>query len=112
MYYIRSDLPKRPSIQALANHVSEVERRTVLEGDGFIINTVEHLLAALYSQGIDNAICEINTEELPVLDGSAKEYIDMIIKVGRKEQDALRKVLILKKNWSFLMGKLKHLRAI
>ena len=99
--FYRTDLNEHPPIQARADFVQEVQRRTVLQGDNFEINTIEHLLAALYSQGIDNAICTVDTKELPVLDGSSKPYIDKILQVGIQEQNAKKKILTIKDKIEF-----------
>ena len=102
--FYRTDLSEQAFIHARADLVQEVQRRTVLQGEHFEINTIEHLLAALYTQGIDNAICTVNTKELPVLDGSSKPYIDKILQVGLQEQNVKKKTLIIKEKMQFSQG--------
>lgn len=82
----RVDLPNVPEISALAEHVSETTRGTVLKIGDVQVSTVEHALAALYALGIDNCIMEVNAPEFPILDGSSKFYVEQIEKVGIEEQ--------------------------
>ena len=82
----RIDLPNSPEIPALAEHVSETTRGTVLKIGDVQVSTVEHALAALYAMGIDNCLMEVNAPEFPILDGSAKLYADEIVKVGIAKQ--------------------------
>ena len=82
----RIDLPNSPEIPALAEHVSETTRGTVLKIGDVQVSTVEHALAALYAMGIDNCLMEVNAPEFPILDGSAKLYADEIVKVGIEQQ--------------------------
>ena len=72
----RVDLENRNIIQANYQNVSSAKLCTTLENNfGAKVSTVEHLLAALYIVGIDNALIEINSEEVPIMDGSAKEFL-------------------------------------
>lgn len=84
----RIDLPDKPIIDADIKHVSSTERSTTLSHNGIEIKTLEHLLAALYGNNIDNALIEIDAQEVPILDGSAKELVQAIKKAGIKEQKA------------------------
>ncbi len=86
----RTDLEGQPIIDALAMNVSTTKRGTTLVKNGAEVNTVEHLLAALYSHEIDNALIKINGPEVPILDGSAKYFLDALDKVGITEQEADR----------------------
>jgi UDP-3-O-[3-hydroxymyristoyl] N-acetylglucosamine deacetylase/3-hydroxyacyl-[acyl-carrier-protein] dehydratase len=88
---VRTDLEHRPEIPALATHVTHVERASCLEKDGIRVYTMEHALAALYGAGIDNCTIELNGEEFPILDGSAKYFIENIEKAGVEEQSAPRR---------------------
>lgn len=82
----RVDLPDAPIIPALAEYVSETTRGTVLKVGDVQVSTVEHALAALYASGIDNCILEVDAPEFPILDGSAKYYVEAIEKAGIEEQ--------------------------
>ncbi|MEL6249867.1 MAG: UDP-3-O-acyl-N-acetylglucosamine deacetylase [Cyanobacteria bacterium J06627_15] len=73
-YFVRTDLPKAPRIPATAAAVGQTTLSTELTVDGASVRTVEHLLAALWGLGIDNARIEIDGPEVPLLDGSAKEW--------------------------------------
>lgn len=86
----RIDLDSKPIIEALAENVKETMRGTVLFKGNARVSTVEHAMAALYAAGIDNCHIEVNGPEFPILDGSAKYYVENIQAVGIKEQDALK----------------------
>lgn len=86
----RVDIEGEPIIPANADYVKFVDRASCLEKDGIQIFTLEHALSALYGCEIDNCLIELNTSELPILDGSAKLYVEQIEKVGTEEQDELR----------------------
>lgn len=91
----RTDLPKRPTYEALADYVSGTERGTVLEHGKWKISTVEHLLSALYAMGVDNCLIEVDAPEIPILDGSAKPFVKAIKEVGLVEQDAEQNVWVV-----------------
>ena len=75
----RTDLQSKNLVKANYKNVSSAKLCTTLENnDGVKVSTVEHLLAALYITGIDNAIIEIDNEEVPIMDGSAKFFINLI----------------------------------
>ncbi|MBP0019911.1 MAG: UDP-3-O-acyl-N-acetylglucosamine deacetylase [Cyanobacteria bacterium SBLK] len=83
-YFVRTDLPGRPQIPAHLEAVAQTTLSTELERDGAKVRTVEHLLAALAASGIDNARIEIDGGEVPLLDGSAKEWNEAIAAVGAR----------------------------
>jgi UDP-3-O-[3-hydroxymyristoyl] N-acetylglucosamine deacetylase/3-hydroxyacyl-[acyl-carrier-protein] dehydratase len=86
----RTDIAGKPVIRALAEYVKITERSTTIVDKEASITTVEHLLAALYGLGIDNALMEINGPEVPIIDGSAKPFVTAILSVGIVEQQADR----------------------
>ncbi|HVE16203.1 MAG TPA: UDP-3-O-acyl-N-acetylglucosamine deacetylase, partial [Chthoniobacterales bacterium] len=86
----RKDLPDEPLIDAHISHVRTVERATTLVEGNAKIHTVEHVLSALTGMGIDNALIEMDANEPPIGDGSAKAYIEVIKQAGVVEQDATR----------------------
>jgi UDP-3-O-[3-hydroxymyristoyl] N-acetylglucosamine deacetylase len=92
----RTDL-KNYEIEALRPHVAKVSYATTLMKKGVMISTVEHILSTLYGLGIDNLYLDINSMEVPILDGSGKHFIDGIQKAGIVEQGALRKYLVIEK---------------
>ncbi|MEG0725432.1 MAG: bifunctional UDP-3-O-[3-hydroxymyristoyl] N-acetylglucosamine deacetylase/3-hydroxyacyl-ACP dehydratase [Mucinivorans sp.] len=87
----RVDLDGKPEVAALAENVVETSRSTVIAQGDARVSTIEHLMAALWGMGIDNAMVEIDAVEVPILDGSAKLWVEEITKVGMKNQDADRK---------------------
>lgn len=91
----RTDLPGKPTYQALADYVSATERGTVLERGAWKISTVEHALSALYAMGVDNCLIEVDGPELPILDGSAKLFVKAIQEAGLQEQDAEQQVFVV-----------------
>ena len=80
--FCRVDLPEKPIIPALAEFVSQTSRGTVLKANEATISTVEHLLSTLYAFGIDNCLVEIDAPEVPILDGSAKYYVEKVKQAG------------------------------
>lgn len=92
----RADLPSQPTYEALADYVTATERGTVLEYGVWKVSTVEHALSALYAMGVDNCLISVDAPEMPILDGSAKYYIQSIEQVGLQEQDAEQKVYVVK----------------
>ena len=84
----RTDLEGQPVIDALAENVKETTRGTVLFNGNVRCSTVEHGLAALYANGIDNVLIDVNGPEFPILDGSAAPYVEKILKTGTTEQEA------------------------
>ncbi len=86
----RSDLPDEPIIDAKVEYVKTVERSTTLVEGNAKIHTVEHILSALAGMGVDNALIEMNANEPPIIDGSAKAYVDLIQQAGIVELEAPR----------------------
>lgn len=84
----RTDLPGKPTVKADVDYVVETNRSTTLEHNGARVSTVEHLMAALFGMQVDNALVEIDGEEVPILDGSAEPFVDAIEKAGLQKQDA------------------------
>ena len=73
----RIDLEGEPIIDALAEYVTATTRGTVISRGEVSVSTIEHAMAALYAAGIDNCLIKLNAPELPILDGSAKEYFEL-----------------------------------
>ena len=86
----RVDLPDQPVIDAVAENVVNTQRGTVIGKNNVQISTIEHALAALYAMGVDNCLMEVNAPEFPILDGSARYYVEEIQKVGLQEQNAAK----------------------
>ncbi|MDO4726573.1 MAG: bifunctional UDP-3-O-[3-hydroxymyristoyl] N-acetylglucosamine deacetylase/3-hydroxyacyl-ACP dehydratase [Porphyromonadaceae bacterium] len=86
--FARVDLPSSPQIPALAEFVSNTERGTVLKKGEATVSTTEHCLSAFYALGIDNCLIEIDGPEIPILEGSAKIFVEKIKEVGYVKQNA------------------------
>lgn len=84
----RVDVEGQPIIEALAENVTETQRGTVLSNGSERVSTIEHGLSALYALGIDNCLMKVDGPEFPILEGSAKLYLENIERVGIVEQEA------------------------
>ncbi len=92
----RIDLEGEPIIEADANYVENTQRGTNLEKNGVKIQTPEHVLAALVGLEIDNVLIELDSPELPIMDGSSKFFVEALEKAGVVEQNANREEYIVK----------------
>jgi UDP-3-O-[3-hydroxymyristoyl] N-acetylglucosamine deacetylase len=95
--FVRSDLSPQVEIPALAEHVVDTMLNTSLGVAGARIGTVEHLLAALFGCGVDNARVEVEGPEVPILDGSCAPWVSLIHDAGVRELRANRRFLLLRK---------------
>jgi UDP-3-O-[3-hydroxymyristoyl] N-acetylglucosamine deacetylase len=86
------------------NVSSAVFCTTISNETGTSVSTIEHLMAALYGLGIDNALIEIDNQEVPILDGSAKIFVEAISKSGIKNSDAPIKIIKIEKKVEFIDG--------
>ncbi len=84
----RVDLPLKPTVKADVDFVVETNRSTTLEHNGARVSTIEHLMAALVGMQVDNALIEIDGEEVPILDGSAQPFVEALQKAGVLQQEA------------------------
>lgn len=91
VYFVRSDLPGRPSLKAHALLVNATTLATTVGGPEFSVSTIEHCLSTLSAYRIDNVIIELDGPEIPICDGSAKNFLEALTKVGMIEQDEPRK---------------------
>ncbi len=91
VHFVRSDLPSRPSVKVQAESVSATGYATTLSGPDFSIATVEHCLSALSALRVDNLFIELDGPEIPICDGSAKDFLQAIQSVGLIEQEQPRK---------------------
>ncbi|MBQ2979018.1 MAG: bifunctional UDP-3-O-[Bacteroidaceae bacterium] len=92
----RVDLPDQPIIDAVAENVIETSRGTVVGKGDVRISTIEHAMAALYCAEIDNCLIQVDAPELPILEGSAIEFVNAIERVGVVEQNAEKDYFIIK----------------
>lgn len=93
----RIDLDGEPVIEAIAENVVETSRGTVVAKGEARCSTIEHGMAALYAMGIDNCLITVNGPEFPILDGSARQYVENIRRVGIEEQNAPKDFYVIKK---------------
>ena len=99
--FVRTDVDERIEIPADIDHVVENSRDTTLGIGDVHVRQVEHTLAALYGLQIDNAIVEVDSNELPVTDGSARPIVDILIEAGFEEQDSPRDVLDIEETLTY-----------
>ena len=96
--FCRVDINKNNLIQAnFKNVVEPILCTKITNEDGVTVSTVEHLMAAFFGEGIDNALVEINASEVPILDGSANDFVEAIRSVGTREQSAQRQFIKVEK---------------
>jgi len=88
--FVRVDLEDVPVIAAVAENVTDTSRGTVISAKDARVSTIEHVLAALYALGVDNALLEVDGPEVPILDGSSKPFVDAFIASGFEEQSKER----------------------
>ena len=100
----RTDLEGAPEVEALADYVVDTSRGTTIERKGVRVSTIEHVMAALWSCGVDNAVVEVDAPETPIMDGSAREYAEAIASVGLQEQDADRVYYDINEKTVFSIG--------
>jgi UDP-3-O-[3-hydroxymyristoyl] N-acetylglucosamine deacetylase len=94
--FVRKDLPDNPTIPARFNCVVDTSLATVIGSEGVIVSTIEHLMACLAGLSIDNVTVELDSYEVPVMDGSAGPFTRMIMDAGIQEQEAPRHFFALK----------------
>jgi UDP-3-O-[3-hydroxymyristoyl] N-acetylglucosamine deacetylase/3-hydroxyacyl-[acyl-carrier-protein] dehydratase len=97
----RVDLSGSPSVKADVDNVVETTRSTTIESNGARVSTIEHLMAALVGNQVDNVIIEIDGTEVPILDGSSGPFVESIRKAGIKKQDAAKVYYTLQHNITF-----------
>ena len=99
--FVRKDLPNDPTIPARFNCVVDTSLATVIGADGVIVSTIEHLMSCLAGLSIDNVMVELDSYEVPVMDGSAGPFTRNIMAAGIREQKAARHFFILKEPIEF-----------
>ena len=89
----RTDLPGQPMVDALAENVSSTARSTTIACGEAKAVTIEHIMSALTGLGVDNALIELDHAEVPILDGSARPYVEAILRVGLEDQGVPRECI-------------------
>lgn len=92
----RTDLGEDAYVDALAENVSNTARSTTISNGKASVSTIEHIMSALTGMGVDNALIDIDNVEVPILDGSAKPYIEAIWKDGFEQQETPRRYIEIK----------------
>ena len=101
----RVDLKENNLVYPNFLNVSNTALNTTISNDyGVRVSTIEHLMGALFGMGIDNVLIEINNEEVPILDGSAKFFIDRILSVGLESSDQPIKIIKINQKVEFKSG--------
>lgn len=95
--FVRRDLPDTHPIPAKFDNVSDTTLATSLGCNGVTVATVEHLLSAFSGMGVDNAIVELDSFEVPIMDGSAFPFVSRLKEVGTHIQGKTKKILVIKK---------------
>ncbi len=95
--FVRKDLPDARPIPADFKMVCDTTLATSLGYDGVTVSTVEHILSAFSGMGLDNAVIELDSFEVPIMDGSSRPFVDMLKRVGTRTQGKSKKMLVIKK---------------
>jgi UDP-3-O-[3-hydroxymyristoyl] N-acetylglucosamine deacetylase len=95
--FVRSDVPGNNIVRAELKNVSETVLATTLGTNGTRISTVEHLLSAFRGMGVDNAVVEVDSQEVPIMDGSALPFVNMLKHAGTRVQNKGKRFFIIKK---------------
>ncbi len=99
--FCRVDLPGKPVIDALAEHVTETSRGTTLVQNNASVQTIEHVLAALNGLSVDNAIIELNGPEAPIMGGSSMKFVEAIKEAGIVDLKEDRNYFVVKQKITF-----------
>ncbi len=99
--FCRTDLPGKPIINAIADNVTDTSRGTTLEQDGASVSTIEHVLASLYGQKVDNALIELNGPEAPIMGGAAWKFTEAIKEAGFRELKEDRNYFVIKQKIAY-----------
>lgn len=108
----RIDLPDKPFIDADVEKVEQVERATTLASGSVRVHTVEHVLSALTGMGVDNALIEMDANEPPIGDGSARPFVELIKNAGIEVQDAPRKTWEIREPIHWDSGNGSHITIV
>jgi len=95
--FFRTDLPDSRPIPADFKMVCDTTLATSLGYDGVSVSTVEHILSAFSGMGVDNALIELDSFEVPIMDGSSQPFVEMLKGVGTRTQGKFKKMLVIKK---------------
>jgi UDP-3-O-[3-hydroxymyristoyl] N-acetylglucosamine deacetylase len=94
--FVRGDLSGNNRIKADVHNVRDTTLATTLGLNGVTVSTVEHLMSAFSGMGVDNAVVEVDAPEVPIMDGSARPFVDLLKDVGARVQGKGKKLLVIK----------------
>ena len=95
--FVRKDLPGNNKVRANIHNVIDTTLATTLGFNGVTVSTVEHLLSAFSGMGVDNVLIEVDAPEIPIMDGSARPFVELLKSVGTIMQDKVKKLLVIRK---------------
>jgi UDP-3-O-[3-hydroxymyristoyl] N-acetylglucosamine deacetylase len=95
--FVRKDVSSQPSIKATFENVVDTKLSTTLGSNGLRVSTVEHLMAAFFGLGIDNARVEVDGPEVPIMDGSAAPFVFLLRSAGIREQKSPKRFVVIKR---------------
>ena len=93
--FVRKDLPGEPRIKAEVGSVCDTTLATTIGNNGATVSTVEHLMSAFSGMGVDNAVVELDSFEVPIMDGSSQPFVHMLKDVGTRIQSKCKKILVI-----------------
>jgi UDP-3-O-[3-hydroxymyristoyl] N-acetylglucosamine deacetylase len=102
--FTRNDILGHPAIKAHYENVVDTNLSTTIGLNGFRVSTIEHLMAAFFGLGIDNARVELDGPEIPIMDGSAAPFVFLIKSAGIKEQKNPKRFIVIKKPFEIREG--------
>jgi UDP-3-O-[3-hydroxymyristoyl] N-acetylglucosamine deacetylase len=102
--FVRKDMTGKNTVRADVHNVVDTTLATTIASGGVAVSTVEHLMSAFSGMGVDNAIVGIDAAELPIMDGSARPFVELLKNVGTKVQGKAKKLLVITKNVSVAEG--------
>jgi len=94
--FVRGDLPGNNRIKADVHNVRDTTLATTLGLNGVTVSTVEHLMSAFSGMGVENAVVEVDAPEVPIMDGSARPFVNLLKDVGTRVQSKGKKLLVVK----------------
>jgi UDP-3-O-[3-hydroxymyristoyl] N-acetylglucosamine deacetylase len=105
IFFVRGDLSGNNRIKANVNNVRDTTLATTLGLNGVTVSTVEHLMSAFSGMGVDNATVEVDAPEVPIMDGSARPFVNLLKDVGTRVQGKGKKLLVIKDKIAVSEGK-------
>jgi|UniRef100_A0A7C3WTV2 UDP-3-O-[3-hydroxymyristoyl] N-acetylglucosamine deacetylase len=102
--FVREDQPHRPQVLAIYTNVWDTSRATTLGNGVAVVSTVEHLLAAFQGVGVDNALIQVEGPEIPIMDGSAAPFTEMLLEAGLRPLPAPRSYLVIHRTVEYREG--------